>query len=161
MLATLFLQDRFQLRDNLHTKILASLLHFFFCISPKFVTVDRSHTSPAILWSYIFQLKYMFYMLDVVLYICLSHFCGQYTEHKTVHFFSIAAKMWHVISVPCRSCGYKPHAFFCTQQAIKNQRWGTKLALETVTGYVLNYLVRVCSERILASALAFWQSNSS
>ena len=35
------------------------------------------------------------------------------------------------------------------------------LALETVTGYVLNYLVRVCSEHILALALAFWQSSSS
>ena len=41
-------------------------------------------------------------------------------------------------------------SIFAHSEQSKTRGGETRLALETVTGYVLNYLVRVCSERILA-----------
>lgn len=128
--------------------------------------MDRSHTYQAIFWSYIVQLKYVLYAW------CSSQFLVPLlwpvyrTQDCSFLFHSMAMQqrcgMWFLCHVDHEVINLTPFPqFFAHSKQSKTRGGETRLALETVTGYVLNYLVRVCSELIITLALAFWQSSSS
>ena len=104
----------------------------------------------------------MFCMLDVVLHWCLSHLCGWYRTQNFSMAMQRRCDMWFLCHIDHVVRNLRPSSWvFAYGKQSKTEGGEMRLGLETITGYVLSYLEKVCSKHILRLALAFQNSNSS